>query len=537
MSNWTGLDLSDSVAERLLDLSPDMAYVLDADGRFRWWNDRVPAVTGYSDAELEGRSAFDLVPEDEHDRLAAALDGVVDFDRDRAIEFDVLTKDGDRLPHEFRGGVVLDDEGDVVAMTGIARCVGERRRREARLRRHRDELDTLYRIGEAVEGVIRAMVDAGTRDGIETVVCETLAASDLYTGVWFGRRDGGPSVEPSTVVGPVEEFVAVVNEYAETADWRRPAARVHRATEPVVVQNIPAPETDLPDEVKAAAGRLDVHAGTSVPVRYRETAYGVVTVYSDRPNAFSERELEAFRRLGDVIGFAINAVQTERLLLSESLVELEFEVTDRDALLTRLTAERGGTCRLEWATPTDDGGVRTFYAVAGLDPDAIASAVAATDDVSGFRVVSSDGDEAVVELTYDRSAVRRLIDAGASPRTLEVSDGTTHVVAEAPSDADVRAIVEGFTAVYDDARFVAKRVVDRPVGGPGSAGAVTGATDLTERQREVLSLAHRAGYFEWPRESTAEEVASMLDVTSATFHYHLRAAQAALVDAYLRGSE
>ena len=31
-------------------------------------------------------------------------------------------------------------------------------------------------------------------------------------------------------------------------------------------------------------------------------------------------------------------------------------------------------------------------------------------------------------------------------------------------------------------------------------------TDMTDRQREALEAAFRAGYFDWPRDSTAEEV-------------------------------
>ena len=55
---------------------------------------------------------------------------------------------------------------------------------------------------------------------------------------------------------------------------------------------------------------------------------------------------------------------------------------------------------------------------------------------------------------------------------------------------------------------------------------------MTDRQREALEAAYRAGYFDWPRESTAEEVAESPDITSATLHSHLRKAESRLVETF-----
>jgi len=46
---------------------------------------------------------------------------------------------------------------------------------------------------------------------------------------------------------------------------------------------------------------------------------------------------------------------------------------------------------------------------------------------------------------------------------------------------------------------------------------------LTDRQWEVRQTAYRHGYFERPREHTGEEIADVLDISSATFSQHLRA--------------
>nr|WP_255457504.1 helix-turn-helix domain-containing protein [Halorussus sp. JP-T4] len=56
---------------------------------------------------------------------------------------------------------------------------------------------------------------------------------------------------------------------------------------------------------------------------------------------------------------------------------------------------------------------------------------------------------------------------------------------------------------------------------------------MTEKQRTALQAAYFGGYYEYPRESTGEEVADSLDISSPTLHQHLRAAQRKLVGTFL----
>lgn len=52
---------------------------------------------------------------------------------------------------------------------------------------------------------------------------------------------------------------------------------------------------------------------------------------------------------------------------------------------------------------------------------------------------------------------------------------------------------------------------------------------LTSRQREVVETALDAGYFEWPRQISSEELATELGITRGTCLEHLRKAQAKLL--------
>ncbi|WP_336035561.1 helix-turn-helix domain-containing protein [Halobacterium yunchengense] len=67
------------------------------------------------------------------------------------------------------------------------------------------------------------------------------------------------------------------------------------------------------------------------------------------------------------------------------------------------------------------------------------------------------------------------------------------------------------------------------------AGLGTGMfarSDLSERQREVFRHARDSGYYTWPREVSASELAADLDISKTTLLEHLRKAEAKLLAAH-----
>jgi len=58
---------------------------------------------------------------------------------------------------------------------------------------------------------------------------------------------------------------------------------------------------------------------------------------------------------------------------------------------------------------------------------------------------------------------------------------------------------------------------------------------LTDRQREVLCAARKLGYFSYPREASAEEVAEAVGIARSTFAEHLAAAQRRVIGGVVDG--
>jgi len=131
--------------EQALDSLQDVFYVVNTDGTFRRWNDRLVAASGYTDEAIGEMEAVDLFPDDDRPRINEAIEETLTTGESTA-EADILTADGEIVPYEFTGSRLTDLEGELVGLIGIGRDLTERKQREYRLKRLIDNLPgVIYR--------------------------------------------------------------------------------------------------------------------------------------------------------------------------------------------------------------------------------------------------------------------------------------------------------------------------------------------------------------------------------------------------------
>jgi len=166
-----------------------------------------------------------------------------------------------------------------------------------------------------------------------------------------------------------------------------------------------------------------------------------------------------------------------------------------------------------------------------------------TSEIDGDPPVPEDADRV---FEYDGSAVYRLRrphgrgcpcevveHRGCPARAIEVEDGTVRLSFIAGGVETVRTVVEELRSAFGG--VAVKRLTRGPPAGADGDLLLVDETAFTDRQREVLETAYEMGYFAYPKEANAGEVAAALDVTTATFVEHLSSAQSKLLDAVLEG--
>ncbi|MEF8842449.1 MAG: bacterio-opsin activator domain-containing protein [Haloarculaceae archaeon] len=401
--------------------------------------------------------------------------------------------------------------------TAIERAdrLAERRARRRELERRHDELERLNQLNALVEEIIRSLVGAATREEIERTVREALGDSEFYVDA------------------------RVLERGAEAGSVVRRAGPIRSAFEDGVVRIVPRIATDerVPDSRREAAAGDGARSCLVAPLSYADTVFSVLVVHAPSPDAFSEREATAFETLGRVVGFVINATNNRRLLLGNTAVEVEFAIGPSDAWFTTVSERLGCTVTVGGVVPTEGGSLLEYVTVEGGPTDAVRESLAGTPAVEEVRVLAHDGDRCSLECAVreDEAGLRVIAEYGASLRTARAVDGTGTITARFPAADPARDAATAIEERFDGAELLAKRVADVS---ERSAPTVRQRVveRLTDKQFSALRAAFLAGYYDYPRGTTAEDLAGSLDIAPSTLHQHLQAAQRKLLATVLEGT-
>src|ERR1017187_8650690 len=144
------LRASEQHYRRLVEILPDAVGMIDLQGRLTTANRQAVGMLGYAGpGELLGKSAFDLTPPAEHERMKADLTVTLETGVMRNAEYTMLRKNGSRFPVELSAAVSTDADGQR-GIVIVARDLTEQKRTEEALKEH-EELSQKI-IGAAMEG-------------------------------------------------------------------------------------------------------------------------------------------------------------------------------------------------------------------------------------------------------------------------------------------------------------------------------------------------------------------------------------------------
>jgi PAS domain S-box-containing protein len=520
-----GEGLAAGAFQRAVDAAGQPVCLADETGELRYVNDAFEGLTGYTRAEAVGRTADELLSADEDtDAFYGAVRRTARDGETWTGQLTTRRKSGERI-HVRQTVAPVSDAGEVDFFVAVSADVTERVRRERSLARRCETLEGLEALVADINAAGRELIEGSTREEIEAAVCGSLADSDAYLSAWVGGTDpGDPRVRPREWGADPGDATADPVELEGTALEAALEAEQPRVTGGEFDDAVVGPL----DRSAVAGGR----AAAVVPLAYGETSYGVLVVFADREAAFGDRERTLLSDLGARLGHAVTAIERRNLLLADTVVELEFSCTDDDAFLVAATREHDCSCTLEAVVPVGEASLLFYVTLSERRPDPFLDTAVAAEGVVDARYIREYDDRSLLEFTVEGSSpALALTELGGTIRAAVVESGTETLRAEIAQETDVRGVVEGVQAAFPDTDLRAKQAVDQPVETVAEFQDSLAAR-LTDKQRAALRAAYFAGYFDWPRGSTAEEVADSMGVSSPTLHNHLRKAERKLLSSF-----
>ncbi|MFC7203493.1 PAS domain S-box protein [Haloferax namakaokahaiae] len=511
--------------ETIFETVDDGIYVVDTDGYLTMANEGYAELTGYPHEQLVGMHVSELVDEETVEKARTHEQELVANERETArFEADVLTADGGTVRAEGAFSII-ESPNEGYERIGVVRDISERVARERKLERQRERLAALDDLNRVVRALSEAAIDQSTRVEIEQTVCEGLAATDSIQFAWVGEVDG----ETMTVCSRAEAGVGgFLDEGTVAFDLDESGrsdliGRAVKTREMQVVED--ALNHDEDEHLREQAIEWGFRSTATIPITHEGAFYGVLNVYTDRPDAFVGAEGDAIGHLSEIVGHAISAIEQKRALRSDEVVELVFHISDFFGAFDFPSAD--GRVTFDRAIPVGDG-VYLEYGTATPEMSEVLEAL--VEDLPHWESIQFlDGDSGEDASRFELRLVEppllsSLTAIGGYVDRAAIEEGCFQIRLHVSPSADIRQVIEVVEEAYPMADMISRRQVTKT--SPMSDGrSRLLVEDLTDRQRTVLETAFFSGYFESPRPIPGKHLADTLGIAGPTFHQHLRKAQ------------
>ncbi|SEW23961.1 bacterio-opsin activator domain-containing protein [Natrinema salifodinae] len=399
------------------------------------------------------------------------------------------------------------------------------------LTRKNEELTRLNHTNEIVREINHGIAQASTRAEIEETVCDRLAETDRYRFAWIAASDDEPPA-PTAWAGIDAAYIDGIRDDGDCAPEIGLVRDTLESAEIRLVRNVLEDARWTTRRKEALTYGFQTVLG--VPLVADDRRYGVLVVHITGTDSVGERERDVVAELGETIGHAIRSVERTRAMVTDSRLELELAVEDSRLLFNRLSGRIPDAAPITLEGVVDRGEAGIVLFVRAPETAALTSLATEWASIESLSVISEGEEEALFELTVTATSfldVLRTYDVQVRMATAE--NGTSTVVLEVPQGVETRSLIDAIREEYPETDLVAKRETTHTRTARQLDTYL--AERLTDKQFEAMQAAHYSGFFEWPRESTGEDLADALDVSPPTYHYHLRAAERKLVGLAFEG--
>ena len=220
-----------------------------------------------------------------------------------AVVMRLCHADGHWLWLEQRSTPVLDTEGKLVAVEGVARDVSDWRAAQASLAR-------LNRVLRTLTAANAALVRAGTEAELLEAICRVVVEEGAYRYAWVGYRevDEAGTVRPVASAGyEAGQQVGLNVTWHPTERGMGPVGTSVREGRTVISRDIATDPTFAPwREAALARGYV---SGAAISLRDGSETFGALVIYSDERDAFGDEEIVLLEDLAANLAYGVGTLR------------------------------------------------------------------------------------------------------------------------------------------------------------------------------------------------------------------------------------
>ncbi|MEI6561718.1 MAG: PAS domain S-box protein [Verrucomicrobiota bacterium] len=253
--------------------------------------------------------AREFLPVEEQHLVANSIAKLLSGESDSLqLEHRIRRRDGELRHIVVRVNVVRDDKGCVMGTRGSNQDITDLKRSEHLLERSEKKarhLNELLRAMYDIQHLIRNEPDEGKLlDG----VCNVLVETRGYLAAWIGvPQTESKLVVPAAHAGcgkGISQEAPIT--WDDTPNGQGPSGTAVREWVPCVIKDIATDPRVEPWRQSALA--VGIGSIASFPMIAEKRLWGVITIKANRPNAFSEEEIQLLTDLANEVGQAVQNI-------------------------------------------------------------------------------------------------------------------------------------------------------------------------------------------------------------------------------------
>ena len=291
----------------------DLALISSRMATFDWdivkdkriWSHGVHNLLGTNEETFTGTAEefFQVMPPEDRKVVQAALARVIERTGVYETEYRAVWPDGSIRHIAARGRIHRDDAGRAVLLTGVCWDITASKQKE-------EDLIRLNRALKALQESSQAMTRADSETEYLKAVCRNLIANCGYSMAWLGfaEEDEARSVRPVAHAGFDEGYLDTLKiTWADSERGRGPTGTAIRTGKPCACRNMLADPAFAP--WRADALKRGYACSLVVPLLSEGKAFGAITIYSERADAFPEDEIQLLTQLAEDVSNCVRSLR------------------------------------------------------------------------------------------------------------------------------------------------------------------------------------------------------------------------------------
>jgi PAS domain S-box-containing protein len=271
----------------------------------RTWSDSVHGLLGTNPETFKGTAEefFQIIHPEDRSSVQAALAMAVETTSVYETEYRAVWPDDSIHYISARGKVHRDDADRAVLMSGVCWDITESKQAEEKLRIQTRTL-------KALNSGNHALLHATDELSLLQAVCGTVVEDCGHAMVWIGyaEEDEEKNVRPVASAGFDEGYLETLRiTWADTEQGRGPTGTAIRTGKPCGCSDILSDPAFEPWRDEAM--KRGYVSSLVLPLMGGGTAFGALTIYSAKPQAFAEEEVDLLMQLADELAYGIRTVQ------------------------------------------------------------------------------------------------------------------------------------------------------------------------------------------------------------------------------------